>query len=137
MLIADEPTTALDVTIQAHIVELLQDLGAQLGMAIIWITHDLGMIAGIADRVMVMYGGQVVKLAPREAPYHNPLHPYTQTLLSAVPKPDAAHAQTPQSRKILRGDVPSPANPPKGCNFCTWCPKVMARCKIEAPNLQR
>ncbi|CUH62275.1 ABC transporter ATP-binding protein [Thalassobacter stenotrophicus] len=132
-IVCDEPIAALDVSIQAQVVNLLETLQDELGLTYLFISHDLSMVRHIADRVAVMYLGQVVELAPREALYHNPLHPYTQALLSAVPEPDPARAQTPQSRIILRGDVPSPADPPKGCNFCTRCPQVMARCKTEAP----
>ena len=132
-IVCDEPIAALDVSIQAQVVNLLETLQDELGLTYLFISHDLSMVRHIADRVAVMYLGQVVELAPREALYHNPLHPYTQALLSAVPEPDPARAQTPRSRIILHGDVPSPANPPKGCNFCTRCPQVMARCKTEAP----
>ena len=132
-IVCDEPIAALDVSIQAQVVNLLETLQDELGLTYLFISHDLSMVRHIADRVAVMYLGQVVELAPREALYHNPLHPYTQALLSAVPEPDPARAQTPRSRIILRGDVPSPADPPKGCNFCTRCPQVMARCKTEAP----
>ena len=132
-IVCDEPIAALDVSIQAQVVNLLETLQDELGLTYLFISHDLSMVRHIADRVAVMYLGQVVELAPREALYHNPLHPYTQALLSAVPEPDPARAQTPRSRIILRGDVPSPASPPKGCNFCTRCPQVMVRCKTEAP----
>lgn len=132
-IVCDEPIAALDVSIQAQVVNLLETLQDELGLTYLFISHDLSMVRHIADRVAVMYLGQVVELAPREALYHNPLHPYTQALLSAVPEPDPARAQTPRSRIILHGDVPSPANPPKGCNFCTRCPQVMVRCKTEAP----
>ncbi|UYP66747.1 ATP-binding cassette domain-containing protein [Thalassobacter stenotrophicus] len=132
-IVCDEPIAALDVSIQAQVVNLLETLQDELGLTYLFISHDLSMVRHIADRVAVMYLGQVVELAPREALYHTPLHPYTQALLSAVPEPDPARAQTPQSRIILHGDVPSPANPPKGCNFCTRCPQGMARCKTEAP----
>ena len=132
-IVCDEPIAALDVSIQAQVVNLLETLQDELGLTYLFISHDLSMVRHIADRVAVMYLGQVVELAPREALYHNPLHPYTQALLSAVPEPDPARAQTPRSRIILCGDVPSPANPPKGCNFCTRCPQVMVRCKTEAP----
>ena len=132
-IVCDEPIAALDVSIQAQVVNLLETLQDELGLTYLFISHDLSMVRHIADRVAVMYLGQVVELAPREALYHNPLHPYTQALLSAVPEPDPARAQTPRSRIILCGDVPSPANPSKGCNFCTRCAQVMARCKTEAP----
>ena len=132
-IVCAEPIAALDVSIQAQVVNLLETLQDELGLTYLFISHDLSMVRHIADRVAVMYLGQVVELAPREALYHNPLHPYTQALLSAVPEPDPARAQTPRSRIILCGDVPSPANPSKGCNFCTRCPQVMVRCKTEAP----
>ena len=135
-IVCDEPIAALDVSIQAQVVNLLEALQDELGLTYLFISHDLSMVRHIADRVAVMYLGQVAELAPREALYQNPLHPYTQALLSAVPEPDPVRAQSPQSRIILRGDVPSPANPPKGCNFCTRCPQVMARCKTEPPHLR-
>lgn len=131
-IVCDEPIAALDVSIQAQVVNLLEELQERLGLTYLFISHDLSMVRHIADRVAVMYLGQMAELAPREALYSEPLHPYTEALLSAVPDPDPA-IETRRERIILKGDVPSPANPPKGCNFCTRCPKVMGICKDVEP----
>ncbi len=131
-IVCDEPIAALDVSIQAQVVNLLEDLQQEFGLTYLFISHDLSMVRHIANRVAVMYLGKIVELAPREALYDAPLHPYTKALLSAVPEPDPdLHAA--MERTILTGDVPSPANPPKGCNFCTRCPAVMDICKQEDP----
>lgn len=131
-IVCDEPIAALDVSIQAQVVNLLEELQQKLGLTYLFISHDLSMVRHIADRVAVMYLGKVVELAPRDAIYAKPLHPYTEALLSAVPDPDPT-LENRKDRIILRGDVPSPANPPKGCNFCTRCPKVMDICKTNDP----
>lgn len=135
-IVCDEPIAALDVSIQAQVVNLLEALQDELGLTYLFISHDLSMVRHIADRVAVMYLGQVVELAPRDELYRDPLHPYTQALLSAVPEPDPVRAHAQKERIILRGDVPSPANPPKGCNFCTRCPQVMARCATDQPEFK-
>ncbi len=132
-IVCDEPIAALDVSIQAQVVNLLEDLQEQFGLTYLFISHDLSMVRHIATRVAVMYLGKVVELAPREPIYAEPLHPYTQALLSAVPEPDPS-LDARDERIILQGDVPSPANPPKGCNFCTRCPKVMEICKQTEPD---
>lgn len=131
-IVCDEPIAALDVSVQAQVVNLLEDLQEQFGLTYLFISHDLSMVRHIATRVAVMYLGKIVELAPREAIYADPMHPYTQSLLSAVPEPDPALATTRQ-RVILQGDVPSPANPPEGCNFCTRCPAVMDVCRRTEP----
>jgi len=133
-IVCDEPIAALDVSIQAQVVNLLEELQDRLGLTYLFISHDLSMVRHIADRVAVMYLGQIAEISPRDALYAQPLHPYAEALLSAVPEPDPSGAQ--QQRIILKGDVPSPANPPKGCNFCTRCPKVMDICREVEPKLQ-
>ena len=135
-IVCDEPIAALDVSIQAQVVNLLEDLQQKLGLTYLFISHDLSMVRHIADRVAVMYLGKIVELAPRDSIYRAPLHPYTQALLSAVPDPDPT-AETQIERIILQGDVPSPSNPPQGCNFCTRCPVVMDICKQKRPRIQR
>ena len=133
-IVCDEPIAALDVSIQAQVVNLLEDLQAQFGLTYLFISHDLSMVRHIADRVAVMYLGRLAELSPRDDLYARPLHPYAEALLSAVPEPDPNREST-RARIILRGDVPSPANPPRGCNFCTRCPRVFDRCRVEKPDL--
>ena len=133
-IVCDEPIAALDVSIQAQVVNLLEDLQDRLGLTYLFISHDLSMVRHIADRVAVMYLGQIAELSPRDALYARPLHPYAEALLSAVPEPDPSR-EGGRQRIILKGDVPSPANPPLGCNFCTRCPKVMDICRSVEPRL--
>jgi oligopeptide transport system ATP-binding protein len=131
VIIADEPTTALDVTIQAQIIEIVRDLREQLGTAVIWITHDLGVIAGLADRVLVMYGGKIVEEAPVRPLYKNPLHPYTKGLLGSVPRLD----QKGSKLVNIKGQPPSLYQEPTHCSFAPRCPYAFERCWQEVPPL--
>ncbi len=133
VLIADEPTTALDVTIQAQILELVKELRQKLGMAIVWITHDLGVIAGIADRVMVMYGGQVVEEAPVRELFANPKHPYTRMLLETVP---SLSGERNDRLQVIQGQPPMLACDPDSCAFRDRCPHAFDRCAAENPLLR-
>ena len=133
-IVCDEPIAALDVSIQAQVVNLLESLQQRLGLTYLFISHDMSMVRHIANRVAVMYLGRIVELAERDALYADPKHPYAQALLSAVPEPDP-RSESQRQRIVLTGDVPSPSNPPKGCAFSTRCPQVMAHCKVSAPVL--
>ncbi|MDP3195697.1 ABC transporter ATP-binding protein [Tabrizicola sp.] len=133
-IVCDEPIAALDVSIQAQVVNLLEDLQEKLGLTYLFISHDLSMVRHLAQRVAVMYLGRIAELSPSKDLYARPLHPYAEALLSAVNEPDPELAAR-RNRIILKGDVPSPANPPKGCNFCTRCPRVMDICRTVKPDL--
>ena len=131
-IVCDEPISALDVSIQAQVVNLLEDLQDRLNLTYLFIAHDLSMVRHICDRVAVMYVGKLVELGQKDEVYDHPLHPYTQALLTAVPVPDPA-VQRRRKRAILTGEVPSPANPPPGCRFSTRCPVAKKRCSEEEP----
>lgn len=133
LIIADEPVSALDVSIQAQVLNLMQDLQKKFNLTYIFIAHDLGVVRHISDRIGVMYLGKMVEVSESDELHHNPLHPYTQALLSAVPIPDPDFQK---EEKVLEGDMPSPANPPSGCAFHTRCPFKMDICMKKEPVLQ-
>jgi oligopeptide transport system ATP-binding protein len=137
LLICDEPVSALDVSIQAQIVNLLLDLQKKLGLALIFIAHDLSIVRHISDRVMVMYMGRSMELADKSALYRRPYHPYTLALMKSVPVPDPKRARDVKQDLWLKGDMPSPFNPPRGCIFHNRCPHLVQRCQADVPALRR
>ncbi|HLS59290.1 MAG TPA: ABC transporter ATP-binding protein, partial [Paracoccaceae bacterium] len=133
LIIADEPVSALDVSVQAQVMNLMMDLQQELGLSYLFIAHDLAVVQHISHRIGVMYLGRLVEITDRARLFADPQHPYTEALLASVPVPDPRRRR---KRRVLKGDVPSPVNPPKGCHFNTRCPYAVERCFHEEPALR-
>jgi len=134
LIVCDEPVSALDVSVQGQVVNLLRDLQAERGLSYVFVSHDLRIVRHIADRVAVMYLGRIVEIGDKETIYRRPLHPYTEALLAAVPVPRPGH---PRRRAAVQGEIPSPMNPPAGCAFHPRCPMATDRCRVEMPVLRQ